>query len=106
MDSFTPLSAMAGGALIGLAAAILWLGNGRIAGISGILGRLFPPYDGADAGGAAVRKTAQSFPVVYRSSSDLPFAKKSLGAIPSWPSKQWMAREAAFSADPVGATRD
>lgn len=38
MDSFTPLSALAGGALIGLAAALLLLFNGRIAGISGILG--------------------------------------------------------------------
>ena len=38
MDNFTPLSALAGGALIGLAAALLLLFNGRIAGISGILG--------------------------------------------------------------------
>lgn len=35
---FSPISALAGGALIGLAAALLWLGNGRIAGISGIVG--------------------------------------------------------------------
>ena len=34
------LAGLAGGALIGLAAAILLLGNGRIAGISGILGAL------------------------------------------------------------------
>lgn len=43
MDSFTPLTAMLGGALIGLASAVLWLGNGRIAGISGIFGQLLPP---------------------------------------------------------------
>ena len=43
MDSFTPLSASIGGALIGLSAALLWLGNGRIAGISGIFGQLLPP---------------------------------------------------------------
>lgn len=36
--SFTPLTATAGGALIGAAAAVLLLMNGRIAGISGILG--------------------------------------------------------------------
>ncbi|MBY0340303.1 MAG: YeeE/YedE family protein [Rhodocyclaceae bacterium] len=36
--SFTPLTATAGGALIGAAAALLLLMNGRIAGISGILG--------------------------------------------------------------------
>lgn len=34
---FTPLSALAGGALIGLAATLLYAGLGRIAGISGIL---------------------------------------------------------------------
>ena len=40
MQHFTPLSALAGGALIGLSAAILWLANGRIAGVSGIVGGL------------------------------------------------------------------
>jgi len=43
MDSFTPLTATLGGLLIGLASAVLWLGNGRIAGISGIFGQLLPP---------------------------------------------------------------
>jgi uncharacterized membrane protein YedE/YeeE len=38
--SFTPVSAAVGGALIGLSAAILWVANGRIAGISGILSGL------------------------------------------------------------------
>lgn len=37
---FTPITALAGGALIGVAAAILILFNGRIAGISGIVGEL------------------------------------------------------------------
>jgi uncharacterized membrane protein YedE/YeeE len=43
MDSFTPIPALIGGLLIGLASALLWLGNGRIAGISGIFGQLLPP---------------------------------------------------------------
>ena len=43
MESFSPVSAAIGGSLIGLAAAVLWLGNGRIAGISGIFGQLLPP---------------------------------------------------------------
>jgi uncharacterized protein len=43
MDSFSPVPALIGGALIGLACAVLWLGNGRIAGISGIFGQLLPP---------------------------------------------------------------
>lgn len=43
MDTFTPIPATIGGLLIGLSAAILWLANGRIAGISGIFGQLLPP---------------------------------------------------------------
>ena len=35
------LSEFTGGALIGLAAALLWLGIGRIAGISGVVANLF-----------------------------------------------------------------
>lgn len=46
MDGFTPASAAAGGALIGLSAALLWIGLGRIAGISGILGGLLRPRGG------------------------------------------------------------
>lgn len=42
-NHFTPWSALAGGLLIGLAAAALLLLNGRIAGISGILGGLMRP---------------------------------------------------------------
>jgi uncharacterized membrane protein YedE/YeeE len=38
MTAFDPISAMIGGGLIGLASALLMLLNGRIAGISGILG--------------------------------------------------------------------
>lgn len=40
---FTPWRSLSGGALIGLAAAILVVANGRIAGISGILGGLLRP---------------------------------------------------------------
>ena len=43
MANFTPLSALIGGALIGLSAALLMLFVGRIAGISGILGDLLLP---------------------------------------------------------------
>ena len=44
--AFTPLSALLGGALIGAAAALLMLFNGRIAGISGLVGRLLTPQAG------------------------------------------------------------
>ena len=43
MENFTPYSALLGGGLIGLASAVLLLLNGRIAGISGILGNLLQP---------------------------------------------------------------
>lgn len=48
MTEFTPFASLAGGALIGLSAVLLMLWEGRIAGISGIAGKLLPPYrDGA-----------------------------------------------------------
>jgi len=47
--AFTPVSALAGGLLIGLAAALLVLLNGRIAGISGIVGGLLRPRPGETA---------------------------------------------------------
>ncbi|MDX1483454.1 MAG: YeeE/YedE thiosulfate transporter family protein [Alphaproteobacteria bacterium] len=46
MENFTPFSAVAGGALIGLAAVVLMWANGRIAGISGIAGGLLTPARG------------------------------------------------------------
>lgn len=45
-SSFTPWASLAGGVLIGLAAALLVLFNGRIAGISGIVGGLLRPVRG------------------------------------------------------------
>lgn len=44
--AFTPWSALIGGVLIGLAAALFILWSGRIAGISGILGGLLRPGEG------------------------------------------------------------
>ncbi len=45
MENFTPYSALIGGALIGLAASLmLWL-NGRVTGISGIVGDLLVPRE-------------------------------------------------------------
>src|SRR5437868_204706 len=42
-EHFTPWASMSGGLLIGIAAAMLVLLNGRIAGISGIVGGLLAP---------------------------------------------------------------
>ena len=49
-NAFTPLSAAAGGLLIGVAAALLALLQGRIAGISGIVGGLLAPRAAGDTG--------------------------------------------------------
>lgn len=46
MSEFTPISGLLGGLLIGLASAALLFANGRIAGVSGILGRSFFPSGG------------------------------------------------------------
>lgn len=43
MSHFTPISALIGGALIGLSAALLWVGLGRIAGVSGIVAGMGAP---------------------------------------------------------------
>jgi uncharacterized membrane protein YedE/YeeE len=43
IENFTPVSALIGGGLIGLSAAILLKVNGRLAGISGIMAGLVPP---------------------------------------------------------------
>lgn len=38
---FTPVASLVGGLVIGLAAALLWILNGRVAGITGIVGEIF-----------------------------------------------------------------
>ena len=43
MNDFTPLSALAGGALIGLAASMFLFTHGKVAGISGMFGGLLSP---------------------------------------------------------------
>jgi uncharacterized protein len=44
VTEFTPVLSTLGGVLIGLAAVLLMFTQGRIAGISGIAARIFPPY--------------------------------------------------------------
>lgn len=46
MENFTPLPSTVGGMLIGLSAALILFGLGRIAGISGIFGGLLMPKAG------------------------------------------------------------
>ena len=67
LTEFTPWASLAGGALIGASAVLLLLVTGRLAGISGIVRRLFPPY-GANAPleAAAFIAALLASPVVWR----------------------------------------
>ena len=58
--AFTPWSALLGGLLIGAASVGLMAIHGRIAGISGLLGKLLPPFDET---GPLSDKTALGFVV-------------------------------------------
>lgn len=64
-NAFTPYTSLAGGVLIGLAAAMFVLLNGRIAGISGILGGLLAPGKGDVAWRLAFLLGLVASPVVY-----------------------------------------
>ena len=57
MENFTPVSALIGGGLIGLASGMYLLLNGRIAGISGIVGGLLG-RGGNDTGSATFERLA------------------------------------------------
>ncbi len=65
MESFTPWSALAGGLLIGLSAALLLLVNGRVAGISGILGSTFTAGRGDTAWRIAFLAGLVAAPLAY-----------------------------------------
>jgi uncharacterized protein len=65
MEHFTPISAAIGGVLIGLSAAILWLGIGRVAGISGIVGGLLTPQSEDTAWRAAFLAGLVLAPLLY-----------------------------------------
>jgi uncharacterized protein len=71
-NAFTPWPALIGGMLIGLAAAMFALLNGRIAGISGILGGLFKPARGDIGWRVAFIGGLLAAPWAYRLFSALP----------------------------------
>ena len=69
---FTPWMSLAGGLLIGLAAAAFVLLNGRIAGISGILGGLLRPAQGDIAWRVAFVAGLVGAPLAYGLFAALP----------------------------------
>ena len=71
-EHFTPWSSLTGGLLIGTAAAILLLFNGKIAGISGILGDLLRPVSGDIGWGMAFLLGLVAAPLVYVLAAPLP----------------------------------
>lgn len=70
--NFTPWASLAGGLLIGLATAIFILFNGRVAGISGILGGLLRPARGDIAWRVAFISGLVLAPVAYGLFVELP----------------------------------
>ncbi len=71
-NAFTPWSALAGGVLIGLSAAMFVLLNGRIAGISGILGGLLNPKRGDLTWRVTFLIGLVGAPIIYAAFSTLP----------------------------------
>ncbi len=69
---FTPWTSLAGGVLIGIAAALFLLLNGRIAGISGILGGLLRPAAGDIAWRVAFILGLIGSPLLFQMFSPLP----------------------------------
>ncbi|MBC7500717.1 MAG: YeeE/YedE family protein [Herminiimonas sp.] len=76
---FTPWSALAGGLLIGLASALFLILNGRIAGISGILGGLLHRVKGDVAWRVAFILGLILAPVVYASVATAPVVEIDAG---------------------------
>jgi uncharacterized protein len=70
--AFTPWPALIGGMLIGLAVAMFALLNGRVAGISGILGGLLKPTRGDIPWRVAFIGGLIAAPLVYRLFAALP----------------------------------
>ena len=69
---FTPWTALGGGLLIGLAAALFVLFNGRVAGISGIIGGLLRPATGERGWCIAFLLGLVAAPLVYTLAAPLP----------------------------------
>ena len=77
--AFSPGSALAGGVFIGIASAMFVLLNGRIAGISGILGGLLQPVRGDSAWRLAFILGLVAAPAAYLLAGPLPKAQIDAG---------------------------
>ena len=77
--SFTPWTALSGGIILGLASALFILVNGRILGISGILGGLLRPRAGDTAWRVAFILGLLAAPLVYSVWTPIPAARVDAG---------------------------
>jgi uncharacterized protein len=78
-NAFTPWSGLTGGVLIGVAAGMFALLNGRIAGISGVLGGFFKPLRGDIGWRVAFTFGLIAAPLVYSLFSSLPAVRIDAG---------------------------
>ncbi|MEO6566628.1 MAG: YeeE/YedE family protein [Casimicrobiaceae bacterium] len=78
-NEFTPWTALAGGALIGLSAAMFVMLNGRVAGISGIVGGLLRHARGDIAWRVAFLAGLVGAPLVYGMLHALPVIRIDAG---------------------------
>ncbi|PHP66192.1 hypothetical protein CSC94_14730 [Zhengella mangrovi] len=65
VTDFTPFQSLAGGVLIGLSAVMLMAFNGRIAGMTGIVGGILPPYTAGNGWRIAFLIGAVAGPMLY-----------------------------------------
>ena len=80
-NHFTPWVALLGGVLIGLAAALFVLFNGRIAGISGIIGGLLRPQRGDIGWRLAFVGGLLAAPLLYTLVLPLPEVRIEVGSL-------------------------
>lgn len=81
ITAFTPWSSLIGGLLIGASAVMLMLLYGRIAGVSGILGRILPPVAMGDVpSSAAFLVGLVAAPLVYQAATGVKVIQTVVGS--------------------------
>lgn len=83
MENFTPVSALIGGLLIGFAAVILLLFNGRIMGVTGITGGVLQPRRNDFVWRLMFLASLATAPVLYSWAMAEPLAVEVTGSLPA-----------------------
>jgi uncharacterized membrane protein YedE/YeeE len=82
MSNFTPVSALIGGLLIGLAAVILLLFNGRVMGVTGITGGILQPERHDVLWRVLFLVSLAVAPILYSWASSKPIVIEVTGSLP------------------------